>query len=659
MKNSITILVTFIFISVTISCAQKTNKENCHLKTTENRLTIEFAEGNAQSIQFSPFEKNKIFVKFQNSNHSMIEFDLVTRDTQILRHNHWNKIYPKSTSFFHDKKDSLVWVGLPNRALLRYDQKKKKAKYFSLKYVKRTVSYGLKTYFVAHSGLYVKESVSEEIKKVDGIPLKYIQRVQLLDEKTLILDSKITYDLETETWKEGIQLYNRNHTGKFYSFMAKDGIGIFSENGKLFYSSPLGIKELRIKNRLSVGNIKIDYPYIYGKRKDSIDRYDVQTEALVSFEYRLPKVNNYSPNFRYDDGFIWIYRPGQLYFINTATKESYNFPIQEKERFKSIIYDDCHVYLLYEKRLVVMKKSEFIEDCPIFSITDYLTEFQNYEKFVDSTGIRKEQSEYEALLKLKSIKERYANSTHPEILEHIGYLNTNAFQSVKYETLADCQGCYENEDLPKEQRINCYKNLINREVFRSNFIQVLKSKEDFNRVFESSELEELAYFQSNIDSIGAYISFYDRIGQTDISVDSMAYHRAIALNKICNTSFFCHEGCGGCDYGLVIKALKKFNSEYPDSPLRDNSEFALIGYRYAYDEGFGAQELLDFEMFKNKFPDSDLLKEADFRILSNRFYSMDEKNKIGFKEKLEAYRKSYPNDPRIKEVSRWIRKLKK
>ncbi|MFT4666044.1 MAG: hypothetical protein ACI8YQ_003070 [Polaribacter sp.] len=658
MKNSISTLVAIIFIS--IGCNQQSNKENCHLKATENKLRIEFNNGDARNIMFSPFEKDKVFIGLRNSKNSMIEFDLTTKDTQELKHSDWKKIYSNKTPIYQDNRDSTVWVGGPNRKLLKYNQKLEKAEYLRVKYVTRIVPYESKIYFVAFRGLYVKGRDSDELQKVNGIPLEVIQSSLLLDEKTLILDSKITYDLKTDTWKEGIHLYNKKHKGEFYSIKAKNGTGIYQESGKLFYSTASDVKELKINNRLGTGTIEIDYPYIYGKGKKYIDRYNIQTEDLVSFEYRLPKVNNYRPNFRYDDDIIWIFRPGQLYFINTITKESYNFPVHESEQFKSMIYDDCHIYLLYEKRLEVMRKTEFVENCPTFNIVNYLNEFREYKNFIDSIEIRKEENENNVLQKLKSIKERYVDSTHPEILKQIESLNSTAFQRVKYETITDFEKCYKNERLPKEQRIRCFQTVIRKEVLQSNYVKVLKHEEDFKSLFEINELESMSYFQSNIDSIRNYLSYHDSIGIANVSADSLDYYMAKALKKICNTSFFCHEGCGGCDYSLVINSLRKFNVEYPNSLLIDNSELALIEYKYMYEEDSEPQELIkDFELFKNKFPGSDVLKEADFRILSQLFYSYNEKTKIGLIGKLDFYINSYPNDIRIEQINQWINELKR
>ena len=65
-----------------------------------------------------------------------------------------------------------------------------------------------KIYFVAYDGLYVKSQGKEEITKITKLPLKSIQSSKQLDERTLILGSKITYYMDSDTWVDKIQLFD-------------------------------------------------------------------------------------------------------------------------------------------------------------------------------------------------------------------------------------------------------------------------------------------------------------------------------------------------------------------------------------------------------------------------------------------------------------------
>ena len=293
MKNTLLILVGIICIAM--GCTQQSDKEACHLTTADNKLSINFTEGDAQRVVLSPFEKNKVVVEFWNSDHPSVEFDLITKDTQLLKLRDWKKIYSRSSSVYRDTKDSIVWVGGVNIELLKYDQKRKKATLLPIKYVHKIIPYQSKIYFVAHSGLYVKNSASEEIKKVPNLPLMSIQDIELLGKTTLILDAKITYDLATDTWKEGIHLHQEHAKGNYWSFKTKDGVAIFLKDEQLYYSTAADIKVLPLSKQLGVNALHIDYPYISGRGQHGMDRYNIQTGELVTFDYRLPKVNNYSP----------------------------------------------------------------------------------------------------------------------------------------------------------------------------------------------------------------------------------------------------------------------------------------------------------------------------------------------------------------------------
>ncbi|MEO0776235.1 MAG: hypothetical protein AAF146_06715 [Bacteroidota bacterium] len=108
-------IAVFLFF---VSCTPPANEKSCHYGGDEQRLGIEFSDGKAEKMVFSPFEYNKVFVAFRGSKRPMVEFDLITGDTQLPRSNHWKKIYSKKCTIYQDKSDSLVWIGRHDRKLL-------------------------------------------------------------------------------------------------------------------------------------------------------------------------------------------------------------------------------------------------------------------------------------------------------------------------------------------------------------------------------------------------------------------------------------------------------------------------------------------------------------------------------------------------------------
>jgi len=637
-------------------------EETCHLQTTENEISIEFPDGKAQKMILSPFEKNKVLIKFEDADTPLIEYDLISKDTQILKDILGERLFSQNSALYQNKKDSIVWIGSLNKELLSYDPKTKKTKAFGIRDVTRIVPYKTKIYFVAYRGLYIKDRAADKIEKVNNLPLRRIQNSYLLDDQTLIIDAKITYDLSTNTWKKGAQLYKENIAVLSYSLMAKDGIAVFEKNKELYYATLKGRNNIRIGDRYGINMTAIDKPYVYKMEQNIIDRYNVETDELVSFDYPFPKVHHYRPTFRYDGDIIWICLRGQIYFIDTVTKESHHFPIPRREHFKSMIYDDCNIYLLYEKRLEVKNKSEFIANCPKFSKTEYVAELKGFKNFVDSTKVKIESNEKIALQKLNLIKEKYVNTTHPEILTQLDYLNSSAFYSVKYETSIDLQKCYQNEGIPKVHRIICFQSLLNKEVLQSNFRQVLEYEKDIKNSFGVNtwqNMNGIYYMQSDIDSISAYVTRTDSINKLNTTRDTIDYYKAMALNTVCRTSFYCGEGCGGCDHSLVINALNNFIDKFPYSDLVDNATCELIEYKYMYDTYDNPTEITkDFEMFVSKFPNSDLLAEVEYRILLHYYYSLDAKDKIGLIENFENYINKYPSSsPKVEHIKRCMDEL--
>lgn len=636
-------------------------KKDCQFEATVKSLIIEFTDSTARNLKFSSFDKNKVFVSFKNSPKQLIEFDLITCDTQIINENHWKKRHLRKSQYYSDKKNSLVWAGGAGKRLLKYDEISQESKYYPIESVWRIIPYKEKIYFVNSEGLYVKEKLSEDVIRIDSIPLEKIKSAPLVGKATLILNSKIVYDFETNTWKEEmfpIRKRPKRNNRRIRSLRTQDGIRVFREGEAYCYSTATDLQELMIDKRIVNPKFEIDYPYIYAignghfRNGSFINRYNIETEESIVVKYQTPNIPQYGSMFQYEGDIVWIYRPGQLYFINFVTGEKYNLPIQKGERFWTINFDDCHLYLLYKNKLEIIERAEFIKNCPIFNISDYLAELEEYASFVDSLCITKESSEKYALQKLNLIKEKYTNSIHPEIVVKIKRLNIEAFRSVEYKTIADLQACYRNENLPKEKRVSCFNGVIYRDVEKSKFTRVLKHEAEFDKLVKTKN----THFQSGIDSIRSYVAQDNRIRKSNMSEDSIAFYRAMALDKVCSTTFFCHEGCGGCDYSLAVNTLKKFNKKYPNSLLRDNSEFALV--EYSYKNEIGAEEMTDgFKEFKRRYPNSDKMTDTDFKILIGFCHSIEKKDKIGLIEKLESFKRIHSKYEKISQIDWWIREL--
>lgn len=647
MKSLFNLSILIILTSL-IGCSKSNKSSNCNIDCNEPNYSIYFNEGEAQNLTFSPIEKNKILVDFFNSSSRKIEFDLCSNHKEKIQPTHWKNSYSNKIPTYIDSIDSLVWIGGANRNLICYDQKLKKTRVLPIKYVNQIIPFESKLFFVSFHGLYVKTSTTSDIIKLKNIPIELIQRSSQLNRNTLLLDSKITFDLKTNTWKEGIHLFDTQLNGKFYTISKNKENLLFQENGKLYSTLNNSIHEINVTNEFSRGIIYNDANYVYSKRKGYIDRYEINTGKLDSFKFRLPK-SRFAPNFKFDNDIIWIFRPGQLSFINTSTKSQHLLPLGESTEFKSFEFDNCHVFLLYAKELNAIHKNDFIQNTPTFDIDAYENEIIECKTFIDSTKIQYETDEYVAIQKLKEIQNKYSNSENPEIIELISYLNIGAFQNVNYNSTIKKEACYKNENLPFEQRIYCFNNLITEKARNSEFQEAIKQEKILLELFNSEKLQSTYYHKTGLDSIKSYLSKINSLSKSKLSQDTLSFYKAMALNTVCETMFFCHEGCGGCDYSLVTNELEKFKTEFPSSRLLDNAEFKLIGYEFMYDENmYSSQKIRRYENFKNNYPNSDLHADADYIMIQHILYSENTSAKNTLNNRIKSFIHNYDGDERIK-----------
>jgi len=91
--------------------------------------------------------------------------------------------------------------------------------------------------------------------------------------------------------------------------------------------------------------------------------------------------------------------------------------------------------------------------------------------------------------------------------------------------------------------------------------------------------------------------------------------------------------------------------------LVDNAALELLEYSYMYEEEYDPQRLIDLEAFKDKYPNSDKLKEIELSIIWDMQSRIEEINKNSLLEKLEYYKESYPTDKHIKNIDYWIKEL--
>ncbi len=152
-----------------------------------------------------------------------------------------------------------------------------------------------------------------------------------------------------------------------------------------------------------------------------------------------------------------------------------------------------------------------------------------------------------------------------------------------------------------------------------------------------------------VDSIERYFTITDSLLKTNLPKDSMAYLSALALRVVCSSTFFCHEGCGGCDCSQMINKLSTFIKTFPGSALVDNAAYEILKLSNQYlevDEHSPAAS--NYESFIKEYPQSEVIPLAKARYLQLLF-AQEDRNDEELKKKILSFIESYPNDAFISE----------
>jgi hypothetical protein len=662
MKNKMKYSKAMIGLSVLIlltSCLTK--KENSCI-SIKKPIEIAFEDSSLQDICFSPFENGKIWVKTNNKNHDIFEIDNSNGQKVVLDKQ-------KSQFFFSDKDngrirychndqyDSMVWVGGPNRNVIFYDQRTKVIEELPVRYVTRIISKPDQVFFVSLQGFCYWDRKSKSIIQVSGIPMEFIQTSVMPNDTTIILDSKYTYFFNSQKIKKGVHLFDNEHKGEWYSFKAINGCGLFYKNDSLFSVYKGLVKNLQLPYK-SIDYTKIidqkywqsDYNYFYS--------FDPKSNLAKKYGYRLPNVNNYSTNYEIDSRYIWIIRPGQLMLISLADNKQFEFPIKSEEGHIRTIFDECNVYSLYNNMVIFTPKEDFLKKCVLFDPKQFDLEIKLFDLIVDSIGILTDTIPYVSLAKLNYLKDRYPSVKNIEIRKKLDEMNVRAFQSNFYKFPDGYISCYKDKSMPIAQRKSCIKSLVDQYGRLSDFSKVIQLKKEFIKYLDKPDRENDYYFISDVDSVEAYLAKIDILQTTNLTEDSLYYFKSLALETICKTHWYCHEGCGGCDFSLVTDKIKSFQTKYPTSNLFDNIIVYLIemDYLYDFDDESLIAQITAYENFLNKYPNSDLKPNVQFSIFMN-WASMHNKNKEKIKATAERFISESSTDKRIEDVKQQLKEL--
>jgi len=643
---SIVILIYFFS-----SCTQdKSRNTDCQLDLTgKDSVEFVFGDTTAYDIRFSRIDRNKVWISLVKGN-TVLEIDLSNShcDTLPLE---YRRMLSDYAPVCRDSYDSLIWIGGMNSSLQTYNQKTYKLNELPLKNVTHIIPRKDRVYLVAFYGFYYYDRSTGGILKDPSVPLDMIQQTQLLDDETIWLDRKYTYNFADGTFQNGLH-YDGEDFSLYYLLGTDKGISLLSKGVTLKIKTKG--QESRIISNTGFPyshSYYVDSPYVWLPYNDcNIHTYDINSAEIRKYWYRLPEVNNYSRSYIVEKDFIWIFRPEQLYFIRTTDGKLFRYPAAASEGFIRLITDQCNIYLLYNNKIKIFDKDSFIHHCSVFDGKAYDDELNRFKHIVDSLRVFYDRNQKSVVRKLKFLSDLSSTTDNYEIKKYYEYLETEAFMSVykKFPTYYD--SCFRNEDLPMAFRLDCIYNMMVKYAREGKVDRVLKMDEHYRKLSGTDRYP--AGYQECMDSVKKFVTFNDSVLKLGLSEDTLRYLSAISYLTICRTSWNVFWPCYDCS--MAFNRLIKFTREFPNSLLADNAEYMLRSSCPCNDEGgFNESDIKFYEQLLVKYPDTDIRADIEYEVFS-LYLGHEDAYKKEFQAAARKFVKHFPYDRRAEFVRSFL-----
>lgn len=625
----------FFLLLAFISC-KKNTEESCHTEVFKS--IYHFPEDNALSVEFSPIHPNHLLISMDDT--SKVEIDIYTGKQKIITGNNYNILNYEKNIYHQDEFDSFVYIAGPREAF-RFDQRKDIYSELPIKYVCKIVSRQDGVYFVERNGLFRLDRKSGSITNCFSKPDLGITMAQLPTDSTIILGDKFTYNFNSKQVKEGVWFGNYRHTGDFLTYESGDYGTLFRKRDSLFLYKNGEINYLLIPYP-DIQNTIVIEDQAWQENNKVVLQYDISLKKWWDYNITLPEVNNESVNYSFSGAYIWAFRADQLMLIDTSRGRHLQYPVKGGEGFRKIIYNKCNVFLLYNNRLEIVPMSQFIKRCQPFDFIKYKKDFEDYQRMVYQTCSKSDTSVAQVKSKLKAIELKFGMLDNVDIQNDFDYLKVRLISSMKLSALSDFHDCINDPELSQEQQAKCLEQLLNKYVLEGKYKEgaeleaIFKSKIELNGHLKEG-------LKTKFDSLNRYLMVNNELSGSKMAPDSLMYQKAMSLQIISRTLWYCSEGCAGCDMHLVTDKLTSFLKNYPKSKLCDDAMM------YIEMDGFDNmdEELSIFideskiikSVFK-KYPDSNIAKENLNDFLgeySSLYYMSDSDFTIAFNYALKLF----------------------
>lgn len=385
---------------------------------------------------------------------------------------------------------------------------------------------------------------------------------------------------------------------------------------------------------------------------EGINRWILADNTSKRFEVTLPF--QWSHHYLNDDRKYWILS-GSIFSFDRKTEQFYQYPQFVNGRApKQYFQDDRHLYLLYDDVLAVFSKA-FLEANKIaFNAEFWAAQKSEYHEFVAagkndlSRNVSAER--FLALVgdteaKFSDIISWYGAQDHRYACDYFSEAHfrkdfTRAILAHRVDSLT--------------LRVNWY--CLTRFLAHQGELSSLVRLEQYRQknTYQHLLSDHIYHHQytSTIDSTKLYFDELRQLERQITDPDSLELLKILALERVCKSGMFCHEGCGGCDFSLIDRQLSGFLKKHPDAPFTSEAAYHQIRLRNAYNHERFTDFVADYELFLKQHSNSPRVFDVVRSLLPAYIYYEDfnVKNKRQkAKNLMDFTRQRYPDYARSEE----------
>jgi hypothetical protein len=360
-------------------------------------------------------------------------------------------------------------------------------------------------------------------------------------------------------------------------------------------------------------------------------KYNLSTKEESDINITLPKCNF---NLISKDQKGWWILDRNVYYIDATNKSIAVSSIAFDVSVEDFFQDEKYFYLKFRDKFKIVNKAYLKNKLSTFDHLSYTVLYNNYEQDLSNLLSYSFDDVSEHHKKIDSFI-----SIHKQYIEMSG-------SERHYE---NCYQCIDNLNYRNSFIQKLKENKLDIKFLNNNISNVLFSTIHdgyfenaliLDSIMSVRDLKVNDNYNDNmiknsLDSIRSYFQKVRLVEQSGLDKDTIDLLKVLAINNVCRSGIFCHEGCGGCDVSLVTKQLKRYINSH--RKYKDIASYLILENENAYAEEYFKEDILTYEKFIKKYPKSSYVIHAIYNIINILRNVEETKNDEQLKNKLLQY----------------------